>query len=70
MRTQRHQGRRPRAAKRSSAATVLTFPPAIDFQQHMQALQLLAQVQPKAAKAIVTFTERAACRVRQRKTGS
>jgi len=68
-RTQKHR-RTQAAAKRASAATVLAFPRAIDFHQHMQALQLLAQVQPKAAKAIVTFTERAASRVRQWKTGS
>jgi len=69
-RTHKHPGRRSQAAAKRSAASILAFPRSIDFHQHMQALQLLAQVQPKAAKAIVTFTERAASRVRQCKTGS
>jgi len=41
-----------------------------DFQRHLAALEFLARTHPKAAKAIVTFTERAASHVRRCTTGA
>jgi len=38
----------------------------LDLREHLEALQRLAQTHPRAAQAIVTFTERAAARVQGR----
>jgi len=50
----------------SNFTRIKVYRGSLDLRAHLDTLQRLAQTPPRAAQAIVTFTERAAARVRDR----